>query len=175
MLLAQEAALKACSKKTCKRTHTTAFQQCPACREYYRKRKRRLKREAAEKKVPDGQKLCTKCSNFRPVDQFISKRPRRKKLTSLCLRCREVQQRSHENPTTTTGRCLQVLQKWRDERVCAWCGDARHTEADHCSGLKVNNCGEWMWWACHGGVKALSLELAKCQPLCRFCHRLKSV
>ena len=173
-MLAQEAAPKACSRKTCKRTHRTKFQQCPTCRGYHRKRKRRLKREAAEKKVPDGQKLCTKCSKFQPEDQFISRLARRKKLTALCLSCRDAQRRAHRNPTTTTGRCLKAWQRWRDEHVCAQCGDASHTEADHCSGDKVHDCSEYPWWACHGGVEALALELAKCQPLCMFCHRLKS-
>lgn len=112
-MLAQEAASKVCSKKGCKRAHTTAFQQCPACREYYRKRKRKLKREAAEKKVPDGQKLCTKCFRRSSEDQFISRLARRKKLTALCLNCRDIQRRAHINPTTTTGKCREVWRGWK--------------------------------------------------------------
>lgn len=173
-MLAQEAAPKACSHKRCKRMHTTKFKTCPTCREFVRKSYRKRKREAAEKKVPDGQKLCNRCSKFQPEDQFKSIYARRKKLTTHCLTCREINSRSQINPTTTKGKCRQVWQKWRDEHVCAQCGDARHIEADHCSGNKVHGCSHYPWWACHGGVEALALELAKCQPLCRFCHRLKS-
>ena len=28
------------------------------------------------------------------------------------------------------------------------------------------------WWACNGGVPAMRLEAAKCDPLCRMCHTL---
>lgn len=169
-MLAQEAA-KACSG--CKRTHTTKFKTCPNCRERSRKSNRKRKREAAEEPTPDGHKLCTRCSRIQPEDQFISKHARRKKLTALCLSCRKNDSRAQINPTTRTGKCRQVWQKWRDENVCAQCGDARHTEADH-NGNKVECCSSYKWWSCHGGPKALTLELAKCQPLCMFCHRLKS-
>ena len=173
-MLAQEAAPKACSHKRCKRTHTTKFKTCPNCRERVRKCQRKRKREAAEKTVPDGQKRCTMCLRSQPEDQFKSKHARRKKLTRRCLTCRGNNTRSQINPTTTTGKCRQVWQKWKDEHVCAWCGDARHTEGDHFLGNKVHDCSSYKWWSYHGGPKALTLELAKCQPLCMFCHRLKS-
>ena len=171
-MLAQEAAPKTCSH--CKRTHTTAFKTCPTCRESNRKSQKKRKREAAEEPVPDGQKLCANCSRIQPEDQFKSKVSRRKKLTALCLTCREILRRTAINPTTTRGKCRQVWQNWKNEHVCAQCGDARQIEADHFSGNKVHHCSHYSWWACHGGAEALALELAKCQPLCGFCHRLKS-
>ena len=176
-MLAQEAASKVCNRKPCKRTHTTTFKQCPACLESARKSKKKRKRKAdeADKKVPvpDGQKRCTCCKRIWLENQFKSKRARRKKLTAQCLTCRDVLRRSAINPTTTTGDCLEVWQGWKDDHVCAQCGDARHIEADHL-GDKVHRCSHYSWWACHGGVEALKLELKKCQPLCRYCHRLKS-
>ena len=172
-MLAQEGASKVCSHKKCKRTHTTAFKVCPACLECRRKYDKKRKREAAEKKVPDGHKLCTGCLRIWLEEEFESMHVRRKKLTALCLTCRKSKRRSRINPTTTTGKCLQVWRDWKDDHVCAQCGDERHIEADH-NGDKVHNCSEYPWWARHGGVEALKLELKKCQPLCRYCHRLKS-
>ena len=171
-MLAQEGASKACSG--CKRTHTTKFKTCPHCRERVLTASRKRKREAAEEPVPDGHKRCNNCSRTQPEDQFISKYARRKKLTALCLTCRESKRRAVINPTTKMGKCRQVWQNWNDERVCAQCGDASQIEADHCSGNKVHPCSDYPWWSNHGGAEALALELAKCQPLCMFCHRLKS-
>jgi len=176
-MLAQEGASKVCSQKTCTRTHTTTFKACPACLESYKKSKKKRKRKAAEadKKVPvpDGQKRCTNCSHIKPKNRFKPMHARRKKLTTLCLTCRESQSRTAINPTTKKGNCRDVWQNWKKSNKCAQCGDARHTEADHL-GDKVHDCSHYSWWSCHGGVEALTLELAKCQPLCRFCHRLKS-
>jgi len=176
-VLAQEGASKVCNRKRCTRTHTTTFKRCPACREINKKSMRKRKRKTAEadKKVPvtKGHKRCTQCKHIQPKDLFKPMHARRKKLTKVCLTCRKIARRTEINPTTTTGKCLKVWRKWKDEHVCAQCRDARHTEADH-NGDKVHRCSDYSWWACHGGVEALELELAKCQPLCRFCHRLKS-
>ena len=176
-VLAQEGASKVCSQKNCKRTHTTTFKTCPACRESVRKsmRKRKRKTDEADKKVPvtKGHKRCTGCLRIWLEDQFKSKVSRRKKLTAWCLTCRESLRCCAINPTTTTGKCRKVWQNWKNEHVCARCGDGRHTEADHL-GDKVHACSDYPWWARHGGVEALELELAKCRPLCMFCHRLKS-
>ena len=173
-MLAQEAAPKACSHKRCKRTHTTKFKTCPTCREINRKANGKRKRKAAEESIPDAHKLCTQCLRIQPEDQFISKHARHNKLTAWCSTCRKSARRTQINPTTTSGKCRQVWQKWNSENVCAQCGDARQIEADHCSGNKVHGCSQYSWWAWHGGVEALASELAKCQPLCMFCHRLKS-
>lgn len=59
------------------------------------------------------------------------------------------------------------------KRTCAHCGCSDAIEADHL-GDKVHKCSDWKWWACHGGPEALKEELAKCQPLCAPCHRIKS-
>jgi len=138
-------------------------------------RKRKRKAAEADKKVPvpPGQKRCTKCKHIKLENQFKPMHVRRKKLTALCLTCRESKRRSRINPTTKSGECRKVWKDWKDEHACAQCGDARHTEADHL-GDKVHACSDYKWWARHGGVEALELELKKCQPLCRFCHRLKS-
>jgi len=172
-VLAQEGASKVCSHKKCTRTHTTAFKLCPACREHSRKSKKKRKREIRNVDLQHGQKLCTGCLRIWLKEEFESMHVRRKKLTALCLTCRKSKRRSRINPTTTTGKCLQVWRKWKDDHVCTQCGDERHIEADH-NGDKVHNCSEYPWWARHGGVEALKLELKKCQPLCRYCHRLKS-
>jgi len=176
-VLAQEGASKVCSQKNCKRTHTTTFKTCPACREIAKKSQRKRKRKAdeADKKVPvtKGHKRCTHCKHIWLEDQFKSKRVRRQELTAWCLTCRNVLRRTEINPTTKKGKCRKVWRNWKKSNECAQCGDGRHTEADHL-GDKVHRCSHYSWWACHGGVEALALELKKCQPLCRYCHRLES-
>lgn len=78
------------------------------------------------------------------------------------------------------GQCRQVWFNWRDSQKCAHCGESRYIEADHLRGKRdvdsdyVHRCGDYKWWSCHGGVPAQKKELEKCQPLCKFCHRLKS-
>lgn len=164
---------KKCSLKTCKRTHTTTFKTCPTCREIDRKCKRKRKRLAAQKTIPDGHRCCKKCSRVQPEDQFQSRYARRKKPTVKCQTCRDIKHRCITNPTSATGQCRQVWINWRDSHQCAHCGETRYIEADHLRD-KVHRCGDYPWWAWHGGVPAQKKELEKCQPLCRFCHRLKS-
>lgn len=47
-------ASKKCSKKTCKRMHTTKYKTCPTCRANIRKAGRKRKRLAIEQTFPDG-------------------------------------------------------------------------------------------------------------------------
>jgi hypothetical protein len=62
---------------------------------------------------------------------------------------------------------------WKKAHNCKQCGTNNHIEADHLRD-KVKNCSSYPYWASNGGTEALKAELAKCQALCRFCHRLKS-
>ena len=166
-------ASKKCSRKRCKRMHATTFKTCPTCRAYRRKSKKKRKRLATEQIVPDGYRLCTECSRIQPEDQFISRHARRKKPTTKCQGCRDTQHRSSINPETLKGQCRQVWLDWKTVGRCAHCGCSAAIEADHLRD-KVHNCGNWKWWSNHGGPEALKRELAKCQPLCMPCHRIKS-
>ena len=49
-------------------------------------------------------------------------------------------------------------------------------EADHVRdrGKKLENLSLISFWVSHGGVEGMEREGRKCQPLCRFCHALKS-
>ena len=119
---------------------------------------------------------CNKCKVTRDPSYFVSKHVRRSKLTTLCSICRNTNRRSVINPTTKKGKCRAYFQKWK-EKPCQNCGikDSRLIEADHQAEFnKVHACSDYYWWACNGGVEALQAELAKCKPLCRFCHRLKT-
>lgn len=165
-------ASKKCSK--CKRMHTTTFKTCPTCRSVGRKSDRKRKRLAAEQTVPDGLRTCTNCSRIQPEDQFISRHPRRKEPTARCQDCRDIQYRSQRNPETLIGQCRQVWLDWKKDKTCAHCGCSDAIEADHYLGKKVRACSDAHWWACHGGPEAQNEELAKCQPLCQPCHRIKS-
>ena len=168
-------ASKKCSQKKCKRMHTTKYKCCPTCRANNRKSKRKRKRLADEQIIPDGHKFCRTCLRIQSEDQFISRYARRKKPTSKCQDCRDSQHRSERNPETLMGQCLQVWLDWKKDNVCAHCGCSDAIEADHYLGKKVHRCGDWKWWAWHGGPEALKEELATVhQPLCRSCHRIKS-
>ena len=167
-------ASKKCSQHSCKRMHTTKYKTCPTCRSVARKSLKKRRRLAAEQIIPDGHRLCTDCSRIQPEDQFISRYARRKKPTTTCQLCRDIQYRSKMNPETLMGQCRQVWLDWKKDKTCAHCGCSDAIEADHYLGKKVRACSDYSWWACHGGPEALKEELAKCQPLCAPCHRIKS-
>jgi len=116
---------------------------------------------------------CTNCRETREIE-FRSKFPKRKTLTKKCRKCRDSNRRSEVNPNTKIGKCKAFWEQWKASHSCP-CGitDTRLLEADHLS-EKVKACSQYKWWACHGGVPAMKLELATCQCLCGFCHRLKS-
>jgi hypothetical protein len=47
-------------------------------------------------------------------------------------------------------------------------------EADHLEpDKKIHALSAYGWWSCNGGPAAMRAEAAKCQWLCRFCHRLE--
>jgi len=165
---------KVCSRKTCRREHDTKFKLCPHHRELGRRSLKRRKNKS--KHVPRGHRKCTNCLRVQPEKQFQSMYVRRVKLTAWCLTCRDSNHRSERNPNTTTGQCRQVWFQWKKDKKCAHCGTDRHVQADHCrGGKKVHICSDYHWWAGNGGPEALQRELVeKCQPLCMFCHRVKS-
>ena len=173
-------ASKKCSRKRCKRMHTTKYKCCPTCRAIARKAVRKRKREATEQTVPDGHRLCVHCSRIKPEEQFISRHARRKKPTACCQDCRDSAYRTGRNPETKAGACRQVWLDWKKDKTCNHCGSSEAIEADHLRGKRdvdsdyVHVCSDYHWWAWNEGPEAQKRELAKCQPLCRPCHRLKS-
>ena len=154
-------ASKKCNR--CTRMHTTKYKLCPTCRANIRKSNKKRKRLAAEQTVPDGHRMCTKCCRIQPEEQFISRLARRKKPTARCRGCLDIAYRSERNPETLIGQCQQVWLDWKKDKTCAHCGCSEAIEADHYLGKKVHDCGDWKWWAWHGGPEALKRELAKCQ------------
>jgi len=160
-----------CSR--CKRTNGTTFRYCERCREY--RRKVMQKRRNATPVCPPGQRYCTNCGHINPEDQFKSSHCRRQRLTKWCQTCRQSQSRSQINPTTTAGKCRARWEEWKSKNPCVICGetDTQLIEADHLRD-KVRPCSASSYWACRGGVPALEKELAKCQSLCCWHHRLKS-
>ena len=166
---------KVCSRKICRRNHDTTFKQCPPCREIDRRCRKKCKNKV--KDVPPGHRRCRgSCDGVKPVTEFQSMHVRRTTLTTRCQRCRDSLHRSEMNPNTISGQCKQVWLNWKKGKVCAHCGTDRHIQADHCRGdKKVKEGSAYKWWAWHGGPEAQQRELDdKCQPLCLFCHRVKS-
>lgn len=169
---AEVIAPKKCSAIKCDRTHITKFKTCPKCREISRNCTRKRRRLAAQKRIPAGHRFCSMCAKIKAEDQFQPRHIRRKKFTKHCRPCRDTQYIVQMNPDSTSGQCRQVWVDWKNSHKCAHCGESNHLEADHLHD-KVHRCGDSYWWAWNGGVPALKMELRKCQPLCRFCHRLK--
>ena len=171
---------KKCSRKNCVTLHCDVFKTCPRCREYdcaLQKRKR-----AAKPHVPPLHRRCANCCKTKPDAQFQRKSPRQTKLTAWCKSCRAVQARSRRNPSTRIGACRALYLGWREGKTCKECGTADCIEADHVNredkrrdkNNRTVSPSENTFWASHGGEEALALELAKCQPLCKFDHRVKT-
>ena len=165
---------KVCNRRSCTRTHDTKFKACPVCRERARRAVSKRKRERKAQHVPPGQRMCTQCTRVQLNSQFQPAHARRTELTARCLKCRNSQRRTQRNPNTIVGRCRQVWFDWKERNTCARCGTHKHIESDHPKGSKVHMCSDYSWWSNHGGPEAQRRELAKCTPLCRFCHRKKS-
>lgn len=163
---------KVCSIPTCRRIASGKFKTCDGCRAIRRKLN---KKRRAPKSCSENEKQCKCCGKVQEKDQFVSSYVRRKKLTTQCLSCRAVAKRSQVNPMTATGKCKAVWEEWKAMHKCLSCGcnDPRILEADH-QRNKVYDCGDYAYWARHGGVEALKNELKKCVPLCRGCHRVKT-
>ena len=157
----------------CKRLNGTTFRTCERCRETVRKQHK--KRHDATPVCPPGQRYCKQCGHVQPEDQFKSSHCRRQKLTTRCQTCRQILARAQINPTTKHGKCSARWEEWKANNPCVVCGesDPQLIEADHLRD-KVHACSGNRYWAFNGGVPALEKELAKCQSLCRWCHRLKS-
>ena len=176
--------VKVCSNPPCRRTHDTRFKKCPNCREIGRKSMKKRKAAAALQKCEEGKRICSNCSKEQDEDQFKPTYARQIGLTALCKSCRDILKRSQINTNTIVGQCRQIFIDWKKKHVCLDCGldDYRLIEADHKYPIgsdhpdaKLHQCGDVFYWAGHGGPEALKKELdTKCEPRCRFCHRLKS-
>lgn len=163
---------KVCSNRTCRRIASGKFKTCDRC---LASRRKSDKKRRTPKSCSENEKQCTCCGKVKVKDQFVSSRVRREKLTTYCLTCRTMFKRSQVNPTTKTGKCKEIWEEWKAIHACLSCGcnDPRILEADHTHD-KVHNCGDYTYWANHGGVEALKHELTKCVPLCSVCHRVKT-
>ena len=137
---------------------------CSSCLERYKRYKR--KRQTKHVVIPNGFKKCTECLNPKPFACFG------KKNFLSCVDCRT--KRRHRNQKYSAS-CKQALVDWKKSHKCLHCGTHECIETDHIDpSTKVKGCSYYFWWTYNGGVKALKQELLKCQPLCRFCHRLKT-
>jgi len=132
-------------------------------------RRSMLKRKRkAEEAAKEGFRWCKKCHNEKPEAQFKNKQNR--EFTKYCLHCRKVQGKVNEKHKAPL---RENFRNWQAANPCLHCGRVDCIEADHLRD-KVHRCSHFNWWMSHGGVEAQSRELEKCQPLCAFCHRLKT-
>ena len=197
---------KQCSK--CKQTKETSCfhkdsskkdglkSQCKECKsEYHKKlREKRKKNRLEETDLPEGHKRCAKttCNKVFPLSHFQSIVNRRTELTGTCEKCRAIQKKSEENPTTTRGKCRTWWIDWQKTNPCVRCEeegencvypqDWRLIQADHIepkakrkkrTGEEGHALSDYMWWSWNGGVKGMKKEVKKCQALCIFHHKIK--
>lgn len=59
--------------------------------------------------------------------------------------------------------------EWFEGKVCAHCGAKDHLELDHINPDDKVTHRIWSWTK-----EKREIELAKCQPLCSSCHKVKS-
>ena len=168
---------KVCSNGKCKRLAEGKYKWCQGCRHSAKKSQKKRKEKLAKATARDGYKYCKNCCREFPLmTHFTSSHSRRKTLTSYCVSCRASQNKSQRKKTTKRGKCRKLFENWKKDKSCELCGyKGNNMEADHRRGQKIHDCGDYAWWAYHGGASALEAELEnKCRPLCTFCHRLVS-
>ena len=198
---------KQCS--TCKQTkETSCFHKhsrkkdglntrCKPCMSEYKKKRRekRKKNRVEETDLPEGHKRCAKptCNQVFPISHFQSIVNRRTKLTAKCQKCRAIEKKTQENPTTKVGKCKAWWITWKQTNPCVMCEeegencdyprDWRLIQADHIepkakrkkqTGEEGHALSHYMWWAWNGGVEGMEKEAKKCQALCIFHHKIKT-
>jgi hypothetical protein len=164
--------------------------------EYDKKRhEKRKKNRLEETDLPKGHKRCAKasCNQVLPLSHFQSTVNRRTKLTTWCEKCRAIQKKTQENPTTKKGKCKAWWINWKQTNPCVKCEeegenciyprDWRLIQADHIepkaerkkrTGEEGHRLGDYKWWAWNGGVEGMQEEAKKCQALCIFHHKIKT-
>ena len=99
--------------------------------------KRNKKRK--EETLPDGMKRCANacCNKILPLSEFESTTARRTEPTTTCTTCRAIKKKSEQNPTSTTGKCQEYWQNWKQTNPCEHEGGCEHPDdwrliqADH--------------------------------------------
>ena len=161
---------------------------CKPCLSEYNKKRRekRKKNRLEETDLPEGHKRCAQpsCNKVFPLSHFQSTHSRRTKLTTTCEKCRAIQKKTQENPTTKTGECKAWWFNWKQTNPCVKCEeegencvyprDWRLIQADHIepkaerkkrTGEEGHRLSDYVWWARpkNGGVKGMEEEAKKCQ------------
>ena len=170
--------------------------QCKECKSERDKKRRekRKKNRLEETDLPEGHKRCANacCNQVFPLSHFQSTVNRRTELTEGCQKCRAINKKSVENPTTKKGKCRTWWIDWQKTNPCVRCEeegencvypqDWRLIQADHIepkakrkkrTGEEGHALSDYMWWSWNGGVKGMKKEVKKCQALCIFHHKIK--
>lgn len=63
----------------------------------------------------------------------------------------------------------QRRESWRAGKVCVQCGSTKDIQFDHKDPTQKVTHRIWSW-----SKKRREAEIAKCQPLCKKCHNLKT-
>ena len=173
--------------------------RCKPCKSENDKKRaeKRKKNRLEETDLPEKHKRCAKasCNKVFPLSHFQRTKNRRTKLTAWCKKCRAINKKTRENPTTAMGKCKAWWINWKQTNPCVMCEeegekcifpqDWRLIQADHIepkakrkkrTGEEGHRLGNYTWWARpkNGGVKGMEEEAKKCQALCIFHHRIKT-
>ena len=122
---------------------------------------------------------CTNCNKSKPPSHFKRRRPTKNshKPTKHCSCCRDKYKKHRESKHSKIYKCKQFWEEWKKTHPCVDCGcdDHRLIQADHRLPTdKTHRLGHYTWWACHGGVEAMALEVKKVVSRCIRCHRIKT-
>ena len=109
--------------------------RCKECKSECDKklREKRKKNRLEETDLPEGHKRCANatCNKVFPLSHFQSIVNRRTKLTTWCKKCRAIQKKCEENPTTAIGKCRAWWINWKQTNPCVKCEE----EGENCVSL----------------------------------------
>ena len=114
-------------------------------------------------------KVCISCNETKPDNNFIGLNVRSTRTTKDCFLCR-----LKWNDYLMNKRKLKPVYKlwkiWKSQ-PCKVCGCKDAIEADHVRGTKIKELSNMAYWI-PKGIEAWKKEAEKCDPMCRFHHRL---
>ena len=141
----------------------------------------------ATKQVSWGMKVCGKCREAKPLDQFTVNRSRKDGLNGYCKSCHRDYTKAHykahkqyyvdkarKSSVKLTADRVEWMRALKD-KPCKDCGGRFHPCAmdfDHCHGDKVDNVS-WMLGKAKSR-EAILAEIAKCELVCANCHRVRT-
>lgn len=137
--------------------------------------------------APDATKLCSRCGETKPVSEFSIKSKKTGSLTAWCRECRRAYGREHYQANTATYKqrssrrrreqhpqIRESIYAYLREHPCVDCGerDILLLDFDHRDPSSKRDVVARL--ARSGTLRAVMLEIAKCDVRCATCHRKRT-